>query len=199
MMVDGILSFELSFDLSFEQGEVSLNNVLIPGILKSQSIKGSVRFDEAEADGLSGKVKTPLGWEDADISLTMELCCDDNSNCYSKLAAINAIFKGADNGGNPKVYDVVNQHTYARGINQVVFAGLDSSETDEDDVILVTLNFIEHLPLIVQGEKRVTASDQAVPKISSQTQTSEGAKKDPAIVEDNYNPFKAGYQTGLGE
>jgi hypothetical protein len=57
---------------------------------------------------------------------------------------------------------VDNAHAVARGISQVVFSGLESRETDEDDVMLVTLFFVEHVPPVQTAEKRVTGSDEAV-------------------------------------
>jgi hypothetical protein len=148
-MVDGILSFG--------DGQLSLGGRLVPGILQSMTIAGQVRFDKAEQDGMSGKVKVPLGWEDADITLVVELLTEESSTCYSKLDELNRIFKGTDNGGNPKIYDVVNPHALARGIERVVFSGLSSQETDQDDVISANLSFVEHVPPVTRVEARQAA------------------------------------------
>lgn len=148
-MVDGILSFG--------DGQVSLAGKLVPGIMQSMTVAGQVRFDQAEQDGMSGKVKVPLGWEDADITLVVELLTEEGSTCYDKLAALNRTFKGTDNGGNPKIYDVVNAHALARGIERVVFSGLSSQETDQDDVISANLSFVEHVPPVTKVEERQAA------------------------------------------
>lgn len=183
--------------LRFEHGEVRMGDVLIPGVLKALSIAGRVRFDDAQVEGASGKTKTATGWEDADIALSMELLSDDESNCYSKLARINAIFKGIDSGSNPKVYDVVNAHAISRGIDQVVFASLDSAETDEDDVITATLNFTEHIPIIREKEKQVIASDKAKGTAPKTTESESEPEPDAGITKD-IGPFAAGYQAGAG-
>lgn len=140
--------------LTFSHGEVRLGAQLVPGILKSLNVRGAVVFDEAERDGLSGKTKTPKGWDDSMIMLTVELLTDDTT-CYDKLASLDALFRGHDNGANPRVLDVANSHVTARGVGRVVFAGLDSAETDRDDVIMATLRFTEHRPPIIRAEKRV--------------------------------------------
>ena len=140
--------------LTFSHGEVRLGSKLVPGILKSLRVRGSVVFDEAEADGMSGKTKTPKGWDDCAISLSVELLTDDTT-CYDKLTQLDALFRGYDNGANPRVLDVANPHVTARGIERVVFAGLDSSETDQDDVVMASLRFTEHRPHIIRAEKRV--------------------------------------------
>jgi hypothetical protein len=154
--------------LKFGHGIISLNGVDMPGIMKSQAIKGSVRFDSAEPDGHSGTVRTPLGWEDSDITLVVELISGEQTtpytgseSCYEKLARINRIFKGKDNGTNPNVYEVENPHANARDIHQVVFSGLQSTETDQDDVIQVNINFVEHLPFEQVPEKQVATADKA--------------------------------------
>ena len=185
-MSDGILTFE--------HGEVTLAGKLVPGILKSQSIGCSVRFDEAEQDGVSGKVKTPLGWDDSDISLTLDLLTDEESNCYEKLAALNAVFKGHDNGGNPKVYEISNPHIIARGVHQVVFAGLDSEESDGDDIISASLKFTEHEPPIQKVEKQGSAPGGSTP-------TNKTGEPDPDkdVVEDEPNAFVRGFLDGSGQ
>lgn len=185
-MVDGYLTFA--------DGEVRLGNALVPGILVSQTIRGAVRFDAAEADGLSGTVKTPLGWNDADVVLTLDLICDEQSDCYDKLTAINQVFNGADNGANPKIYTVTSRHFRARGIDQLVFSGLDSAEDDQSDVIQATLSFVEHVPAIVRQEEHVAASDQAIGTAPQVTVTD---PEPEATLADDSNPFTNGLNEGL--
>ncbi len=151
--------------LSFDDGEVRLGGELLPGVLKYLSIRNQVRFDEAEQDGLSGKTKTPLGWEDAAVVVIVELLTDSSSTCYDKLAMLDAAFRGHDSKGNPLVLDVVNAHLRARGVDQVVFSGLDSSETDREDVISANLSFVEYKPAVVAVEERAEAS--AAPAFAS--------------------------------
>lgn len=148
-MMDGMLTFS--------HGEVRLGSSLVPGILKAMQVRGSVLFDETERDGMSGKTKTPKGWDDCAITLTVDLLTDNTGNCYDKLGKLDALFRGHDNGANPRVLDVANPHVTARGIERVVFAGLESSETDQDDVVIATLRFSEHRPVIIRTEKRVGA------------------------------------------
>lgn len=147
--------------LTFEDGIVTLGGEALPGILHDCSVGCEVRFDEAEMDDRSGSTRTPLGWKDGDVSLTLDLPTDDAGTCYRKLRAIDAVFKGYDNGGNPKVYDVVSSHLAARGVRQVVFSGLTSQETDQDDVVQCRLTFREHKPAIVEVENRASARSSA--------------------------------------
>ena len=188
-MPDGILSFE--------HGEIRLGSVLLPGTLKSLSVRGQVRFDEAEPDSESGKAKMAMGWEDSDITIIVELLSDEETNCYDKLAELDAsFFKDTDNSENPIVYTVFNEHLFARDIQKVVFNGLESSETDEDDVILAILSFVEHIPVITIAEERMLASDKAKGETTPSTTTKE-PEADPAIVKDQ-SPYDAGFAKGAG-
>lgn len=181
--------------LTIEHGHVNLGGELLPGILVALDIGDSVRFDSAKVDNESGKKKTPLGWEDALINLEIELLTDETSTCYEKLAKVNAIFKGHDNNANPKVFDIVNAHVIARGVDQVVFSGLKSAETDNDDIIKAGLSFTEHNPPVIHAENRVAMSD-------SQTSSAPGIKQnqaetDSAITADDSNSFDAGFKEGI--
>lgn len=180
--------------LTFEDGLVVLGKVTLPGIYVQMQINAGVRFDRAQRDHMSGKNKIPLGWEDADIRFTADLLTDDDSDCYDKLTVINKIFKGADKGANPRVYDVTGRHLRARGVNRVVFSGLDSTDSDQDDVIQVTLVFSEHLPAVIKREKQVVAQKKAVGATPPATKASPAAA--PAITADSTNPFVAGFNKG---
>lgn len=140
--------------LIFDDGRVMLGGEELPGLLLRLSVKGEVRFDESKNDGSSGKKRTPLGWKDADVALEMELLTDEDSDCYDKLAALDRVFKGRGTHAAPKVLEVSNRHLRARGVSRVVFSGLDSRETNADDMILVSLQFMEHLPPVVKAEAR---------------------------------------------
>jgi hypothetical protein len=175
--------------LTFEDGIVRLGKDTLPGIFRAMDISAGVRFDRALKDHMSGKAKVPLGWEDSDIKLTSDLLCDAGSDCYDKLTVINGLFRSADKGANPKVYEVTGRHLRARGIKRVVFSGLESRENDDEDVIQVTLAFSEHIPAVVKREKRVTAQKTATPKVNAT------AAADPAITLET-SPFLAGFNTG---
>ncbi len=144
--------------LTFANGQVTLGGELLPGIFRDVSVRCDIRFDEAEEDARSGSTKTPLGWNDSDIDLSLDLLTDDDSTCYKKLRSLNSIFKGYDSNGNPKVYTVASSHVSARGITKIVFSGLSSRESDRDDMISCRLSFQEYKPAVVKVESKKTSS-----------------------------------------
>jgi hypothetical protein len=182
--------------LSIEDGEVFVGKVLLPGVFISMRVNAGVRFDKAERDHMSGKNKTPKGWEDADIQLSLDLLCDEAGTCYDKLKAINAMFKAADKGANPKVYQVTNHHMRSRGISKVVFSGLETNEDDMSDVIRATLTFSEHLPGVVKREKRVNAGKAATGAPAAAPATKAKPAASAAIVSDP-SPIMAGFNAGV--
>ena len=183
--------------LVFEQGEVVLGGKRIDGIMKSLSVTGAVRFDESKQDGASGTVKVPMGWTDADVTITLDLLTDDGGTCYDRLNRLSAVFKGYDNRKNPKIYDVRNAHLLARGVNQVVFSGLDSDESDAEDVITVKLMFVEHNPPIRKVEERQTAKAGRSASTGTPSTTSKTAPTaDKKISADKVNPFMQGFNEG---
>lgn len=185
--------------LTFEHGNVLLDGNLLPGLFRSLKVHGAARFDEAEPDELSGTVKAPLGWEDAGITIELDLLTgpnlhdDSKITCYDKLQKLNAVFKDVSEDKAPKIYSIVSPHVSARGIEQVVFAGLDSTETDEDDVIEASLNFIEHNPPVTTVEKQSVASNAE----NAPAATTKEPEADTEIVKDP-GPFAAGFSQGAG-
>nr|DAW17981.1 MAG TPA: hypothetical protein [Caudoviricetes sp.] len=117
--------------LTFEDGVVRIDGEELPGILSDLRVSGKVRFDEQSVDKASGKKKTPQGWEDAEISLTLYLTTDGAGTCFT----------------------VTNRHLLARGVRRVVFSRLDSAETTQTDEIRASLSFVEHNPPIVRQEQ----------------------------------------------
>ena len=139
--------------LTFEDGVVRIDGEELPGILSDLRVSGKVRFDEQSVDKASGKKKTPQGWEDADISLTLYLTTDGSGTCYDKLESLNGWFKKTDGKANLSIFTVTNRHLLARGVRRVVFSRLDSAETTQTDEIRASLSFVEHNPPIVRQEQ----------------------------------------------
>lgn len=173
--------------LTFEDGIVSLDGIPLNAFLQGISIRASVRFDEAKVDGASGKKKTPQGFEDSEISVSMVLLTDMVSDCYEKLEEINNIFKGTDKNANPKIYTVTNRHMTSRGVREVVFYSLDSTETDSSDEILISLKFVEHNPPVIKMEeskaKQPTAKEMA--EMAKEKEEEEEQLEYVFTVEDN--------------
>ena len=196
----------MSKELRFEDGNVTLGDTLLPGILVSQQIGCAVKIDTAQVEGQAKKTQTPLEWDNASISLCLDLLTDDatddsvgpqmesmGTDCYQKLFNLNRIFKGKDDG-RAQIYRVNSRHTHARGLDQVIFSGLDSDESDQDDVIRVTLTFVEYLPPKQAQQAAGIAGSGTAPA------TNPGAVASPAAataVTKDPNPMTSAFSEGF--
>ena len=169
--------------LTWEDGVVKIDGQELPGELVDLSIDCRVRFDEQEVDAQSGKKRTPMGWEDSEIGLSLCLTTDEyGDDCYDKLTVINGIFRSHDAQANPKIFTVDNRHLLARGVNELIFSGLSSSETEDDDTIVASLSFVENNPPVVKTETNVA---QSALKKSSNKKAQQEAQKEVKVPEIN--------------
>ena len=57
-----------------EQIECMIGNVTLPVPPRSMRIKQALKIDEIEIKGRSGKIKQPIGYQDAQITIDLEIC-----------------------------------------------------------------------------------------------------------------------------
>lgn len=174
--------------ITFEDGVVTLAGEEVPGILRSLRVDGKVRFDEQKVDGSSGKKKTPQGFEDSDIMVSLYLVTDSDSSCYDKLETLSGMFRKVDDKANPQIYTVANRHLLARGVRKVVFSKLQTAENDATDEITATLGFTEHNPPVVKTEKaqaKTPTSKELAEQAAAKAQAAAGAqpKEDSLIID----------------
>lgn len=168
--------------LTFEDGIIKIGEEELPGILSDLRVSGRVRFDEQSVDKASGKKKTPQGWEDADISLTLYLLTDSSGTCYDKLETVESYFKKTDGKANPSIFTVANRHLLARGVRRVVFSRLDSAETNQTDEIRASLSFVEHNPPIIKQEQAQAKTPTPAELAKQAKEKAEKAAEQPETV-----------------
>ena len=168
--------------LTFEDGIVRVDGEELPGILDSLKVNGKVRFDEQKVDKSSGKKKTPQGWEDTDISLSLYLPTDEAGTCYDKREVLNGHFKKTDGKANPTIFTVTNRHLLARGVRRVIFSRLDSSEDNKTDEIRASLAFVEHNPPIVKLERAQAKTPTSSELAKKAKEKAEQATQEPQAV-----------------
>jgi hypothetical protein len=144
-----------------DPGEVKLGDTILPGTYQSMQVKRALRMDEQEVPGRSGASKQPLGFSDAEISLTLALHTDygiDGQPVWTaqeKKAEIVALFQQQDTLARPFVYPIASEDLNPWGIVQVVFRELVTVDDNQSDLIVVSLNFVEFKPVeLVQAEDR---------------------------------------------
>ncbi|MCL4514155.1 MAG: hypothetical protein M1379_00950 [Firmicutes bacterium] len=171
-----------------EYGEVKLGSTVLPGIFEAWEIDDQVKVDEMWTGG-SGKSKQPLGFEDATLTLRLRLLTDEKSTCYDKLQVIARVFKATDKQAKPFIYRIVSMLTSAYGIREVIFAGLNVAENNENDTLRASLSFTEHRPVLIRKEAQVKPKTSSTGTIqgfaeSGKTKTTKSLVTSPAVDDD---------------
>lgn len=136
-------------------GKIRLGDHEIPGIFESMRITGSIKIDKADIPGSSGGGKQPLGYNEPEIVLTIKLDTDNNLDCYEKTKILTGIFQNTDENAKPYIYNIVNKHTDAWNISEIIFNYLKTNDTNKSNAIFAELHFQEYKPIIVDKENRV--------------------------------------------
>lgn len=136
-------------------GEIKLGDNLLPGIVQQIEVDGNVRIDSEEVPGQSGASKQPQGFDDYKVTIRIALVTDDDSDCYDKVTLLEQSFKKVDAQAKPFIYRVINKHLAARGISQMVYQGLRTTDSSGTDVISAEISLLEYKPVIVKTEQAV--------------------------------------------
>lgn len=133
---------------------------------ESMTVRQAVIFDERRVPGRSGKVKQPVGYEDAEISVTLQLVDEEDANgsvvtsALEQYGALQQTFRDrSDPVGSttarsvPTIYSISSRMTDACGITTVVFQDIDGRESPGSTDIEVTLTFKEFDPKTLIAER----------------------------------------------
>jgi hypothetical protein len=163
----------MKLEVTKEMGQIKIGNITLPGIYDGCSISGSVKLDEIDIPGQSGKSTQPLGFEDASISLRLTLANDNKTTAYEKAKAIIDIFRAMDKSAKPYIYRIVNPMTNMWGIKEVIFKDLYISDSNYDDIISADLSLREYNPALVKKE---AAARQAAKQSTTSADDSSASK-----------------------
>lgn len=144
--------------------EVMIDGVILPGLFKKLEVTTAAEIEEQEVEGSTTKPKQASGYEDGKVDLQLKLIDETGVTKEEKLLQIQNFFRqqGQD---IPAVHTIINQHTAIRNITQVLFKNMVSTESDANDELVVTLEFIEYIPATIvvtsakTGKKTVEQED----------------------------------------
>ncbi len=129
-----------------EAMECLLGGVVLPVPPASMRIRQALKIDEIEIKGRSGKVKQPVGYEDAEISIELELCDREEGDAVvetarERLEQLQKLFRSSKEA-LPQPLEIVSVLTEACGIRRVLFKELEVHD-NELDFISATLQLTE--------------------------------------------------------
>jgi hypothetical protein len=153
-------------------GQIKLGAVLLQGTFESLEITTDGEIDESEIKNSKKKQIEILGFGLSSLKLTIKLQTDTKSTSYDKLSSLQALFK--KDPKKPSVYQMTNKHTAVRGIDKVIFQKLRTHDTNDDDILLATLDFLEYNPTIVAIK---TVSSKASSPAKAKAPTGKTPKK----------------------
>jgi len=141
--------------------DVLLGGIILPVPPKAMKIKQSMKIDEIEIPGRSGKVKQPIGYEDAEVTLTLEIPATyENGRIKEKapdrFQTIQNLFRSSKDA-QPQAVDIASTLTEACGIHQVLIKSMEVSDNSLD-MVSVNLTLIEYESIEVQLTKQVQES-----------------------------------------
>ncbi len=155
-----------------DESTIKIGGVILPGLFKSIEIKSDALIEEQEVEGRSTKPKQATGYEDAKVSVELVLHDGPILTKLQKLEQIQNLFK-KQGQSKPTVYEIVNEHTAARGITKVLFKNLTTKEQSKKDELTVMIEFWEYIAMTITATKSTSTTSTAQTSTTASTLTSE--------------------------
>ena len=115
-----------------------------------------VEIDEAKVPGRSGKAKQAVGYRDSEISIGLVLYSDDDGpTALEKYAELQDAFRRrGEKDSLPRAFSIQSPLTDACRIQTVLLKGLEISDAEGTDQLLVTVLLVEFEPIEARVEAR---------------------------------------------
>jgi len=129
-----------------EQIECLIGDATLPVPPRRMRIKQSLKIDEIEIKGRSGKIKQPIGYKDAQITIDLEICDKEEGGIVVETARerfeqVQRLFRSSREAIQ-EPQEIVSTLTDACGIRQVLIRELEVHD-NELDYISCTLQLTE--------------------------------------------------------
>jgi len=146
-----------------EQIECLIGGVTLPVPPRRMRIKQALKIDEIEIKGRSGKIKQPVGYQDSQVSIELEICDREEGGkvvetARERFEQVQGLFR-ASREALPQPVEIVSTLTDACGIRQVLIKELEVHD-NELDYISCTLHLTEFES--VENQLKTQAQQQQV-------------------------------------
>lgn len=134
-----------------QNGVVTLNGEIIPGVLQSIAVNGAIIYEKSGAEKSQAKKKVLSGYDDKTVSIVLLLIGEseneetDYDDIYEQMAAIENMFMNTKNK-LPVVYTMNHPMIKARNIDKVLFKSFDSDWSTGGKKASANLEFVEFVP-----------------------------------------------------
>jgi len=190
-----------------EQIECLIGNVTLPVPPRHMRIKQALKIDEIEIKGRSGKIKQPIGYQDAQITIDLEICNKEEGGkivetARERFEQIQGLFRPSREAIQ-EPQEIVSTLTDACGIRQVLIKELEVHD-NELDYISCTLQLTEfesvENQLKTQAQEQV-ASEEAESQGEEAIAGNEKLNKSLGNPDDDYlsRQYEQGKSDAMGE
>ena len=186
-----------------DQIECLIGSVTLPVPPRQMRIKQVLKIDEIEIKGRNGKIRQPIGFQDAQITIDLEICDKEEGGkvvetARERFEQVQRLFRSSRES-LPEPQEIVSTLTDACGIRQVLIKELEVHD-NEMDYISCTLQLTEfesvENQLMAQAQEQ-TAADEAEEKGEEAIKGDE--KLDEALGNPDDDYLKAQYEQGKSD
>jgi len=168
--------------------EVSLGGLILPVPPKSMKVKQSIKVDEIEIPGRSGKVKQPIGYQDSEVTLNLEIpAIYENGrikeSAPDRFQEIQNVFRESRDT-TPRPLAIHSILTMSCGISQVLLSSVEVADSTMD-MVSVTMTLMEYESIEIQ--LKAQATERAV-QASTVEQSEEAIAGDETLQAAFENP-----------
>jgi len=181
--------------------ECKLGDLILPVPPKQMSIRQSLKIDEIEIPGRSGKIKQPVGYEDSTITIELELCHQDENGkiiktAQDRLKEIQTLFRPSEKALQTPL-SIVSTLTESCGIKQVLIKDLEVKDDEEYDLIHCSLTLTEFDSIENQLQEQAQAAQVSQQAVSTANENLPPELQSPP---DDYllNQYNQGKSDALG-
>jgi len=127
--------------------DVMIGDLILPIPPRQMRIRKSAKIDEIEIPGRSGKVKMAVGYEDAVIELSLEVCAEESGgkvvrSARQRVEVLFAMFRPTDDPV-PTPVPIVSTLTEALRIKSVLVKDFSVNDNPDFDYYNVKLALVE--------------------------------------------------------
>lgn len=171
---------------------------------KGMKVKQAIKIDEIEIPKKSGKLRQPTGFENAEITIDLELVPEEAGNGTTittpieRLRPLQKLFRDG-RASVPVPVEIVSPLTDLMGIRQVLIQELEAEEDGEYNWIPVHLVLVEYESIKTQLEHQAAAAaagNDAANQGAEEIAGNEELDQELGYVRDQFNAGMNEGQTG---
>lgn len=180
-----------------------LGGMTFPVPPKAMRVTQSIKLDEVDIPKKSGKVKQPTGYENAEISVELEVCHEEDGlggvvqTAQDRVRILQRLYRESADA-LPKPHDLVSPLTDLIGVRQVLITNIEVGQPSDMDYHPVSLTLVEYQSIKTQLEQQAAAQaagDAAADEGAEAIEGDENLNENLGYVRDQ---FDAGLAEGSG-